>query len=135
MTESVSFDAKNHWETVYTSKAVNNVSWYQDHPSRSLDLILRATDNPSAQIIDVGSGTTRLIGALLDHGYQAITALDISETALSLAQTQLGERANRVQWLAADVCRADLPAQFYDVWHDRAVFHFLTNLEDRSGYI
>jgi len=135
MTVSVSFDPKTHWETVYTNKVADAMSWYQDQPELSLEFIARAANDTAATIIDVGSGATTLIGALLDGGYQAITALDISETALNVARSQLGERAVQVRWVAADVRHVPPPPYRYDIWHDRAVLHFLTDPADRVAYV
>lgn len=134
MTDAIGFDAKKHWETIYHDKAANNVSWHQDRPDLSLEYIEHAAMDETAPIIDVGSGATRLIGALLDAGYSAVTALDISEAALEVARTQLGECAGQVQWLAADVRNAQLPPYHYQIWHDRAVYHFLTDPADRAAY-
>ncbi len=129
------FDLKSHWDSIYATKALNGVSWYQDNPERSSSLIDHCGLEKTSFLIDVGSGATHLIAELLDAGYQAITALDISEAALQVAQTQLGERASQVEWITADVRNVTLRPYHYDLWHDRAVLHFLTRTEDRAAYI
>ena len=122
---------KQHWETIYQSKSPTDVSWFQPQPTQSLAMIQYVASNRAAHIADIGSGTTTLISALLDAGYTNISAIDIAATALSVAQSQLGERVSQVRWIEADVTRLALPAQSVDVWHDRAVFHFLTRTCDR----
>jgi 2-polyprenyl-3-methyl-5-hydroxy-6-metoxy-1,4-benzoquinol methylase len=124
-----------HWEKVYNTRAPDAVSWYRPHLETSLALIERAAGGCSASIIDVGGGPSTLVDDLLAHGYENITVLDISQTALDLAKSRLGSAAKRVHWLLADVVHAALPSHAYDVWHDRAVFHFLTAQEDRIGYV
>jgi SAM-dependent methyltransferase len=127
--------SKDHWENVYSSKSSEGVSWYQEHAERSMRLI-RATGVPcSARIIDVGGGASTLVDDLLGSGYSAISVLDLSAAALSLAQARLGRRAGEVEWLVGDITKLALPAHAFDVWHDRAVFHFLTSKEDRRAYI
>jgi len=127
--------AKAHWEQVYATKAATEVSWYQPHAERSLDLIRRTGMPLTTRIIDVGGGASTLVDDLLDSGYSEITVLDLSATALAVARARLGRRAAAVRWLEANVLEADLPAYGYDVWHDRAVFHFLTSPEDRRAYV
>ena len=124
-------DTKSHWENIYTSKAPGDVSWYQPAPTHSLAMIMRAAPARDAHVIDVGSGASTLIGALLDAGYRDITAVDISAAALSQAGTLLGSRAGAVRWIEADVTRLAPPPASVDVWHDRAVYHFLTGMRDR----
>ena len=124
-------DSKTHWEGIYNAKAADKVSWFQTHPTHSLPLIQRAAASHAARILDVGSGASTLLGALIDAGYQNICAIDISSAALAVAQRQLDGRANQVEWVEADVTRLQLPPQSVDVWHDRAVFHFLTRTSDR----
>src|SRR5713226_3876484 len=124
-----------HWEQVYSTIAPDAVSWYSPHLEKSLALIERAAGGCSASIIDVGGGTSTLVDDLLAHGYEDVTVLDISQTALSLAKTRLGAAAQRVHWLLADAAHASLPSHAFDVWHDRAVFHFLTTREDRIAYV
>lgn len=127
-------DRHRHWEGVYRTKATDEVSWFQPHAVSSLRLIEGCAD-PSAQIIDVGGGASVLVDDLLDAGYRNLTVLDLAESALAVSRARLGERAEPVQWLAADITRAALPDAHYDVWHDRAVFHFLTDPADRARYV
>lgn len=129
------FDSHTHWEKVYTTKRPEQVSWYQPHLEISLDLIKSAAPQLAARVIDVGAGGSTLIDDLLALGYQNLCALDISSAALSVARTRLGAGAERVQWLAADIRTVSLDAHRFDVWHDRAVFHFLTRAEDRAAYV
>ena len=128
-------DQKTHWENVYRTKRPNEVSWYQREPSLSLELIARAVPAPSARIIDVGGGASTLVDGLLHAGYSNLSVLDLSATALAEARQRLGDLASRVQWLEADVLSATLPETAFDLWHDRAVFHFLTNPADRAAYV
>lgn len=127
--------AKKHWESVYTAKALEEVSWYRPHLDTSLDLIEQLTPSRAAAIIDVGAGASTLADDLRLRSYPNITALDISETALRAAKERLGSHSARIQWLTADVCETDLPRDYYDLWHDRAVFHFLTLAEQRASYV
>lgn len=127
--------SKNHWEDVYHTKDVTQVSWYQEHPELSLQFIEHTGIDRTAQIIDVGGGASTLVDDLIANGYQNVTVLDISAAALEVAQQRLGAKASAVTWLEADVTQVRLPANFYDVWHDRAVFHFLTRAEDRARYV
>lgn len=129
-----SHDTKTHWERIYGSKAPDQLSWYRPHLERSLSLIERAVGTRSAAIIDVGGGESTLVDDLLARGYQNLTVLDISQTAIDVTQDRLGKAAERVHWITADVAKAEL-ASSYDVWHDRAVFHFLTSAEQRLAYI
>jgi len=130
-----SMDSKAHWEQVYRTKRPAEVSWYQSHILRSLDLIRRVSPPPKGPIIDVGGGASTLVDDLLDAGYRDLTVLDLSTTALAAARTRLGPRAAAVQWMDADVLEAPLPRAHYNVWHDRAVFHFLTAEADRARYV
>jgi SAM-dependent methyltransferase len=125
---------KTHWEKVYTSNAPTAVSWYQPEAHLSLELIKKAEPRRDAPIIDIGGGASTLVDGLLDAGYRDVTVLDIAPTALSIAQRRLGDRANLVHWLATDILTANLPHARYMVWHDRAVFHFLTDENDRKRY-
>lgn len=125
---------QQHWERVYTTKPATGVSWYSPHLSRSLELIERATAGREARIIDVGGGASTLVDDLVERG-DAVTVLDLSEQALAVARDRLGPKAARVTWLAADVTTAELPEARYDVWHDRAVFHFLTDADARRRYV
>jgi len=128
-------NAKAHWEHIYAHKAPTQVSWYQEHAQLSLDLIHRAGVQKDDPIIDVGGGASTLVDDLLAAGFQRITVLDIAAKALEFAQERLGPRAAQVTWIEADVTQAALPAQAYALWHDRAVFHFLTQPADRQRYI
>ncbi len=127
-------DRHQHWEGVYSTNATDQVSWFQTHATTSLNLIAGCSDN-GAHVIDVGGGASVLVDDLLDAGYRNLTVLDLAESALAASRARLGARAQSVQWIAADITRADLPAARYDVWHDRAVFHFLTDPEDRARYV
>lgn len=126
---------KNHWEHVYATKKTESVSWFQEHAEQSMRLI-RGTGVPySAGIIDVGGGASTLVDDLLSSGYCAVSVLDLAAAALSVAKTRLGERASEVQWTEGDITKVLLPVHAFDVWHDRAVFHFLTSKEDREAYV
>ncbi len=127
-------DRRQHWESVYRSKTADQVSWFQPHAASSMRLIHDAA-RADAHVIDVGGGASVLVDDLLDAGYRNLTVLDLAEAALAASRARLGARAQAVQWLAADITRADLPAARYDVWHDRAVFHFLTDPDDRARYV
>ncbi len=126
---------KNHWEQIYNAKATDAVSWYQEHAGRSIELILSTGVPRSASIIDVGSGASRLIDDLVGQGFSNITALDLSSVALSATRARLGEKANNIHWIQADITQVSLPQQAFDVWHDRAVFHFLTEPHQRRAYV
>ena len=128
-------NVKTHWEQVYTTKATDQVSWYRPHLEISLSLIERAAVGLLASIIDVGGGESTLVDDLLARGYQNITVLDISETAIDVTKKRLNELAGRVNWITADVTKSDLAPNAYDVWHDRAVFHFLTSMDQRTAYV
>ena len=125
---------KQHWETVYQTKQVNEVSWTQEIPQTSLDFILSFNLPKSARIIDIGGGDSKLVDFLLDEGYENLTVLDISATALERAKARLGERAEKVKWIVADITDFK-PDTSYDVWHDRAAFHFLTENEQIEKYL
>ena len=125
---------KSHWENVYSSKDTDEVSWHQDRAECSLDLIRRSGVDHAASIIDVGGGASTLVDDLLGQGYSDISVLDLAGTALEAARARLGERSTRVQWWEANVLEVGLPQNGYDLWHDRAVFHFLTSAEDRQAY-
>jgi 2-polyprenyl-3-methyl-5-hydroxy-6-metoxy-1,4-benzoquinol methylase len=126
---------QQHWEQVYQTKPADTVSWFQAHAERSLALIKAVAASPDAAIIDVGGGASTLIDDLLTEGYRAPTVLDLSAQALSVAKQRLGQVGQSVRWLVSDICSVALPAQAYDIWHDRAVFHFLTQPEDRQAYV
>jgi 2-polyprenyl-3-methyl-5-hydroxy-6-metoxy-1,4-benzoquinol methylase len=130
-----------HWDEVYTSRGETDVSWFQDNPALSLELIERARGGRGTligasdiRIIDVGGGASRLADGLLTRGFRDLTVLDISATALDLAALRLGRRASEVQWITADVTEWQ-PSRRFDVWHDRAVFHFLVDPADRAAYV
>lgn len=126
---------KDHWESTYASKAINAVSWFQEHGELSLRLI-EATEVPlSASIIDVGGGASTLVDDLLSRGYSDLTVLDLSGTALSAAKARLGVLGDQVAWLEADITSVQLPPNAFDVWHDRAVFHFLNSEDERRAYL
>jgi ubiquinone/menaquinone biosynthesis C-methylase UbiE len=131
MTES---DRQAHWQSVYSSKDETELSWFEQSPAISLDLIRRSGAHSGTSIIDIGGGASRLVDALLDGGYRTISVLDLSEKALSVARARLGPRASQVRWIEADVTRWE-PEQRYDLWHDRAAFHFLTDPNDRAAYV
>lgn len=124
---------KTHWETVYRDKSPLEVSWYQLAPTLSWELILASGIDRTAPLIDVGGGASTLVDHLLDHGYSAVSVLDISAQALAHAQQRLGERARQVCWIESDITRFT-PSLRYRLWHDRAVFHFLTDAADRARY-
>ena len=126
---------KSHWENVYQTKAINEVSWYRDHLENSLQMIGNTGIDKTAAIIDVGGGTSTLVDDLLADGYGNVAVLDISSRAIAESQKRLEHAAERVDWIVADLTQADLPENYYDVWHDRAVFHFLTDAEDRRKYV
>ncbi|MDQ3558316.1 MAG: class I SAM-dependent methyltransferase, partial [Pseudomonadota bacterium] len=123
-----------HWQTVYTSKAENEVSWYQESPAPSLELIARRGATPMSAIIDIGGGASRLVDALVAKGFQAVTVLDLSEAALTAARNRLGNWAAQVRWIVADVTTWEPPEE-YAIWHDRAAFHFLTEEHDQAAYV
>jgi ubiquinone/menaquinone biosynthesis C-methylase UbiE len=125
---------RKHWGDVYANKSPTEVSWYQARLTVSLELIKLAGITRYSRILDVGGGASTLVDDLLQEGFQDITVLDIAAAALERAQERLGERAKRVNWIAGDVTQAELPP-LYDLWHDRAVFHFLTSSSDRRAYL
>jgi ubiquinone/menaquinone biosynthesis C-methylase UbiE len=128
-------EPKSHWEHIYSTRAANGVSWYQPHATRSLGLIRGVASGPDTRIIDVGGGASTLVDDLLAGGMSALTVLDISASALQVAQRRLGPQAERVRWITADITRIELEEAACDVWHDRAVFHFLTDPADRAAYV
>jgi SAM-dependent methyltransferase len=128
-------DPKSHWETIYRTKDVHEVSWFQPEARRSLDLIMRVCPDRSAPIIDVGAGASVLVDNLLAAGYQDLSVLDLSEAALGISRDRLGTDSAKVKWIRADVLRAQFDEGAYAVWHDRAVFHFLTDATDRQAYV
>lgn len=125
---------QNHWQNVYQSKAPDNVSWYQEQPDLSLRLIEESNLEKSAAFIDVGAGASTLVDHLLQADYENISLLDISEEALDIAKKRLGEKAAQLKWLVGDITTIELPEAHYALWHDRAVFHFLTEESQRQHY-
>ena len=128
-------DPRAHWQKVYAARKPTEVSWYQPTPVLSLRMIRGVAPDRRAAIIDVGGGASTLVDGLLADGYERITVLDVSSAALAQAAARLAQSSARVTWLEADVLDAALPASAYDVWHDRAVFHFLTEPRDRRRYV
>ena len=125
---------RTHWENVFRTKGENEVSWFEESPTISLDLIRACGQTPDASIIDIGGGASRLVDVLVAEGYRTVTVLDVSEAALSAAMVRLRDLAGRVNWIVADVTTWQ-PGRVYDLWHDRAAFHFLTEQEDRTAYV
>ena len=128
-------ETKQHWETVYGSKAPEALSWYAPHLQELLAYIRRTGSPSSAAVVDVGGGESTLVDDLLDAGYTDLTVLDISSTALDACRQRLGPRAARVRWIAANVLEHAFRARSVDIWHDRAVFHFLTDEAQRRAYV
>ena len=126
-------DRQAHWQGVYETKAENEVSWYQEHPAASQSLIRDTGLDAGARVIDVGGGASRLVDHLIGEGWRNVAVLDIAPMALERARHRLGPRQAEVEWLVADVTRWTPSARF-DLWHDRAVFHFLTDAADRAAY-
>jgi ubiquinone/menaquinone biosynthesis C-methylase UbiE len=127
--------SKNHWEKIYTTKASDAVSWFQSHADVSVGLVKATGAGLDAAIIDVGGGASTLVDDLLALGYTNLTVLDLSAAALAAARKRLGGKASAVRWIEADITKANLPDHQFDIWHDRAVFHFLTAPEDRAAYV
>jgi SAM-dependent methyltransferase len=127
-------DRQAHWQDVYLTKGEQQVSWTQPSPEPSLSLIEKFAYGRNASIIDIGGGASRLVDALRQRGYDAITVLDLSQAALDAARQRLGPDGAKVQWIAADITQWQPPAAF-DVWHDRAAFHFLVEASDRDAYL
>lgn len=124
---------RDHWDKVYTTKAEADVSWFQPHSVRSLGLITSAAPDLAASIVDIGGGASRLVDDLIARGYTDLTVLDMAATALEKSKARLGDDADKVVWTVADITEWR-PTRTYDVWHDRAVFHFLTNSNDQERY-
>jgi 2-polyprenyl-3-methyl-5-hydroxy-6-metoxy-1,4-benzoquinol methylase len=125
---------RSHWDNVYQTKGEDDLSWTQPTPSTSLSLIKSLAPERQSSIIDVGGGTSLLAACLLDEGYSSAAVLDISAVALAQAKIRLGSRAERIEWIEASVTEF-YPSRTFDVWHDRAVFHFLTSPDDRRSYV
>ena len=128
-------DPQTHWQKVYRTKKPTEVSWYQPTAVQSLSMIRRAAPDRSAAIIDVGGGASTLVDGLLAEGYNRVTVVDVSGAAFAEATARLAKDAARVTWLKANVLDTVLPSSAYDVWHDRAVFHFLTEIAERQRYV
>ena len=124
------FNRKDHWENFYTKKTPVDVSWYQINPAISLQLIASTGTDHSSKIIDAGGGASVLAAKLLENGYKNVTVLDISANAIHYAKERLKTRAEQVSWIVSDITEFE-PSCVYDVWHDRAVFHFFTRIQDR----
>jgi len=126
---------KEHWEKVYQTKQPDTVSWFQEHAALSLDIIRSIGASPASRIIDVGGGASTLVDGLLQQGCQHVSVLDLSANALDLARKRLGPLGDQVDWIVGDIRDVKLPEHAFDIWHDRAVFHFLTNPADRAAYV
>jgi len=127
-------DSKEHWENIYQTKKPDEMSWHQDKPSTSLDLIAEISLDKNAKVIDVGAGDSRLVDNLIDLGFRNITVLDISSNALERSKKRLGKKADSIKWVVSDIGEFETEDR-YDLWHDRAVLHFLTKEEDINKYI
>lgn len=127
-------DKKAHWEKIYSTKSHKEVSWFTEHVYSSLELIHKTGINKDEAIIDVGGGASTLADDLLNEGYRDITVFDISGSALAIAKERLKEKSSQVQWIEDDILNSDFGGKKYDLWHDRAVFHFLTSEEEREVY-
>ncbi|HZH86246.1 MAG TPA: class I SAM-dependent methyltransferase [Brumimicrobium sp.] len=127
-------DKRKHWENIYQSKDMKDVSWYQATPTTSLDFLKQFNVSTTAKIIDIGGGDSFLVDHLLDLGYTDLTVLDISAASLDRAKQRLGDRATNVKWIVADASSFK-PTEQYDFWHDRAAFHFLTQEQEIKNYI
>jgi SAM-dependent methyltransferase len=127
-------DQQAHWENIYTTKGEAEVSWFEETPTESLRLLQLVGAQPSSAIIDVGGGASRLVDNLLAQGFENITVLDLSAAALNSARARLGDKGEAVKWIVADATEWQ-PTDTYDVWHDRAAFHFLTNEKVQQAYI
>jgi SAM-dependent methyltransferase len=134
MTEAA-MDPKAHWEAIYTTKRPDEVSWYAAHLHTSIDLIRRAAPDRAMSVIDVGGGESTLVDDLLTAGYQNVHVLDLSSAALAVARSRLGQSAESVEWIRADVTQHIFSSAQFDLWHDRAVFHFLTDAQARDRYV
>ncbi len=128
-------ESKSHWERVYSNQTADAVSWYQPHAHQSLQLIQRIAAGQPSRVIDIGGGASTLVDDLLALNLVDVAVLDISGTALDVAQRRLGDQSLRVHWIEGDITRVELGSSAYDIWHDRAVFHFLTDPADRAAYV
>jgi SAM-dependent methyltransferase len=128
-------DRQAHWAKIYRTKAVDSVSWYRPHLEVSLELLGLASLSTDSRLIDVGGGASTLVDDLVNRGMRHLTILDVSNEALAITRRRLGAKADTVTWLASDILQAALPATGFDIWHDRAVFHFLTDPADAALYV
>ncbi len=128
-------DRKKHWEQVYTTKTSDSVSWFQEHAEQSLRLIHATGLGADAAIVDIGGGASTLVDDLLAESYTDITVLDLSAAAMATARQRIGKRANDIKWIEGDITQVNLPPNRFDIWHDRAVFHFLTEPASRRLYV
>lgn len=128
-------DPKTYWDKIYTTQAPESVSWYRAHLETSLALIERAAASRSANIVDIGGGESTLVDDLLLRGYKNLTVLDVSQTAIEVTKRRMGPAADQVRWLVGDILEIGLEPRAYDLWHDRAVFHFLTTQKERIAYV
>lgn len=128
-------DRKKHWEQVYTTKTSDSVSWFQEHAEQSLRLIHTTGLGADAAIVDIGGGASTLVDDLLAESYTDITVLDLSAAAMATARQRIGKRANDIKWIEGDITQVNLPPNRFDIWHDRAVFHFLTEPASRRLYV
>lgn len=131
----VESQSKEHWEKVYHSKSADQVSSFQEHAGKSLEMICSVRGSLADRIVDVGGGASTLVDDLLADGCENVSVLDLSDSALKMARTRLGSSAKRVGWIAGDIRNVALPGAYFDVWHYRAVFHFLTEQADRDAYV
>ena len=125
-------ERKRHWHLVYCDKGEGDVSWFEASPAVSLDLIAQVGAGPEASLIDIGGGASRLVDVLLAKGWDSVAVLDISQAAIDMARARIGAAADRIEWIIDDITRWE-PTRTYDVWHDRATFHFLTESTDRQA--
>lgn len=128
-------DSSTHWQSVYQTKPSDNVSWYRPHLDLSLTLLKQAGLNQASRVIDIGAGASTLVDDLLDLGVQQLTALDISAASLEISKRRLGSRADKVSWMVEDAAHHAFAANSFDIWHDRAVLHFLANADDATAYV
>lgn len=133
-TDKMQTERKQHWENIYNSKQIDEVSWYQSTPETSLNFVRLFNIPKTAKIIDIGGGDSFFVDHLLEMGFHDITVLDISGTAIEKAKKRLGSLAHRIKWIVADAANF-MPTEKYDFWHDRAAFHFLTNEDEISSYV
>jgi 2-polyprenyl-3-methyl-5-hydroxy-6-metoxy-1,4-benzoquinol methylase len=133
MTE-IKFNREKHWDAVYESKSSNQMSWYQEYPSVSMQFISQYGHGKDAHLIDIGGGTSNLVDVLVQTGYEHVSVLDISAVALEDTEQRIGERAKSIEWVHSDILEFH-PKEKYDIWHDRAAFHFLTDEKEVERYV